>query len=77
MSSTLFARGINTQTGGRRKAEEYERKADETLRKADYASLQINVVSQEIAGLKVLMSRVEETMRDLENRIMILEAKSP
>jgi hypothetical protein len=57
MSSTLFGRGINTQTGGRRKAEE-------ASRDIEVLKTQISQLFGEVTGLKQTVAVLQKTVNE-------------
>ena len=62
MSSTLFGRGINTQTGGRRKAEE-------ASRDIEVLKTQISQLFGEVTGLKQIVSVLQKTVSELGSSV--------
>lgn len=62
MSSTLFGRGINTQTGGRRKAEE-------ASRDIEVLKTQISQLFGEVTSLKQIVSVLQKAVSDLGSSV--------
>ena len=71
MSSTLFARGINTQMGGRRKAEEIERRTEHVIQDVDMIKQQIATIS----GQEALIAALSKRCDGLQDAVVAIDKK--